>query len=108
MHTTYLRRWGAPLLVPVLIAAPLFISWLRRRLSGRIRYPPGQALFLYVQLHDQCSEEEAYQRLAAFVKRHVPLKDWPSVHYMLANDRQKLLEIAQRILMRTPDEIDDI
>ena len=108
MHTTYLRRWGTAVVVLVVIAAPLFISWLRRRLSRRIRHPSGQALIRYIQLHDQCSEEAAYQRLAVYVKRHVPPGEWSSVDYMLAYDRQRLLELAQRILIRNPDEIDVI
>ena len=32
----------------------------------------GQALVRYVMLNRHCSEEVAYQRLAAFVNKHVP------------------------------------
>lgn len=108
MLTTFLRRRGTAVLVFAVIAVPLFISWLKRRLSRRIRYTSGQAFIRYVQLHDQYSEEEAYQHLAAFVKRHVTFDEWSSVDQMLAYDRRKLLEWAQRILLHTPDEIDEI
>lgn len=108
MHTSYQRRWGPPIFALVITIAPLFISWLRGRLSRRIRRPSSQALLRYVQLHNQCSEEEGYQRIAVFVKRHIPLDEWPSVDYMLAYDKRRLLEFSQRLLMHTPDEIDEI
>ena len=106
MLTTYLRRSGATVLA--VIAVPLVISWLKRRQSRRTRYRSGQALVRYVQLHNQCSEEAAYQRLAAYVKRHVPLHEYPFIEYMLTYDRKRLLEFARRVLMRNPDEIDEI
>jgi len=108
MHITSLRRWSTGVSVLIVFAISLFIFWLKRRFTQPISYPAGQAIIRYIQLHDQCSEEEAYQRLATFVKRHVPLDDWPFVDYRLAHDRQRLLDLAQRMLMHNPDEIDEI
>jgi len=111
--TTYLQRRDIIVLVLVIIAATLVIYWLRMR--GRLarepiqeKYPSKQALLRYVQLHYQCSEEVAYQRLAAFIKRHVPLDEQASIEYLVSYDRQRLLELAQFFLMKNPDEIDDI
>lgn len=114
MLTTYLWRRSATVLVLVIIVATLVISWVRqiqRRHvleSTRERSRSRQALVRYVQLRYQCSEEIAYQRLAAFVKRHVPLDEQPSIEHMAAQDRQNLLELAQSILAYHPDEIDEI
>ena len=108
MHTTYLRRWSIAVLVPIVIAAPLFISLLKRWQGRRIRYLSSQALIRYIQMHNQCSEEAAYQRLAAFVKRHTPLDDQSSADYLLAHNKRRLVELAQRILLNNPDEIDEI
>ena len=47
----------------------------------------GQALVRYVMLHSQCSEEVAYQRIATFVKKHVPFGEHSSIDRMLAHDR---------------------
>lgn len=108
MDTTSLRRWSTGVSILIVVATPLFIYWLKRRFTKPISYPAGQAIIRYIQLHNQCSEEEAYQRLAAFVKRHIPLDDWPFVDYRLAHDRRSLLDLAQQILMNHPDEIDEI
>jgi hypothetical protein len=108
MDTRSLRRWSTGVSVLIVVAIALFIYWLKRRFTNPIRYPAGQAIIRYIQLHDQCSEEEAYQRLAAFIKRHIPLDDWSFVDYRLAHDRQSLLALAQQILMHNPDEIDEI
>jgi hypothetical protein len=68
----------------------------------------GQALVRYVMLNRQCSEEVAYQRIATFVKKHVPLDDHSSIERMLAYDNQSLLDWAHSILVYDPDEIDKI
>jgi hypothetical protein len=68
----------------------------------------GQALLRYVMLNRQCSEEAAYQRIAIFVKQHIPLDDYNSIDLMLASDRQSLLDTARSILVYDPDEIDKI
>jgi hypothetical protein len=82
----------------------------RRRTLERLleRYYSGLALVRYVMLNRQCSEEVAYQRLASFVKKHVPLEDQSSIESMLAHDRQSLLEYARNILVHDPDKIDEI
>jgi hypothetical protein len=104
MLTTYLRRRSATVLALAVIAATLVISWVwreqRRHALERLRekYESMQALLRYVQLHRQCSEETAYQRLAAFVKRHAPLDEQPSIEYMVTHYRQGLFELAQSIL----------
>ncbi len=68
----------------------------------------GQALVRYVMVNHRCSEEVAYQRLATFVKKHVPLDDHNYIDRMLAHDRQSLLDSARNILVHDPDEIDKI
>jgi hypothetical protein len=66
------------------------------------------ALVRFVQLHRQCSEEAAYQRIATFVKDFVPLDDWSFIDSMFAHERQRLLALAQEILVADPDAIDEI
>jgi hypothetical protein len=111
---SYQRRRSATVLVIVTVIAAVVIYWVRRLQSRRVlehiaeRYRSRQALLRYVQLHYQCSEEAAYQRLAAFVKRYIPLDDQPSIDYMVAHHRQGLLELAQSILVHNSDEIDEI
>ena len=68
----------------------------------------GQALVRYVQLHRQCSEEAAYERLAAFVKKYVPLDDQSFIEDVLAQEKQILLALAQELLIPDPDAIDEI
>lgn len=65
----------------------------------------GRALVRYIQLHRQCSEAVAYQRLATFVKQHVPGDDSGSIGCMAVHERQSLLKMAQRLLVRDPDAI---
>ncbi len=48
----------------------------------------------------------AYQRLATFVKQHVAGDDSSSIGCMAVHERQSLLEIVQRLLVRDPDAID--
>src|SRR6266851_3120556 len=57
----------------------------------RASYASGLALVRYVQLHRQCSEGASYQRLATFVKTHVPGDGARSMECMRAQDRQRLL-----------------
>ena len=114
MLNAQLRRRSVSGFVLVIIASIFVIAWVKRMLSRHARervqerYQSRQALVRYVQLRYQCSEEVAYQRVAAFVKRHVPGDEQASVAYMAAYDRQRLLELAQRILRHNPDEIDEI
>jgi len=68
----------------------------------------GLALVRYVQLNRRCSEEVAYQRLAAFVKKHIPLDDYPDLERVVAYDRSYLLERAQSLLRHDPDELENI
>jgi hypothetical protein len=70
------------------------------------RYASGLALIRYVQLSRQCSEVVAFQRLATFVKNHVPVDDSSFIERMVAHDRQRLLERAQSFLVEDPDAID--
>jgi hypothetical protein len=74
----------------------------------RERYASGLALVRYVQLNRQCSEVASYQRLATFVKKHVPVDGSSSIECILARDRQRLLERAQGLLVQDPDAIDKI
>ncbi len=74
----------------------------------RERYASGLALVRYVQLNRQCSEVASYQRLATFVKKHVPVDGSSSIECILAHDRQRLLERAQGLLVQDPDAIDKI
>ena len=69
---------------------------------------PGQALVRYVQLNRQCSEEEAYHRLATFVKKKVPFDEHSYIDRMLAHNRQSIVERAQSLVVDDPNEIDKI
>lgn len=66
------------------------------------------ALVRYVMLNRCCSEEVAYQRLAIFIKSHIPLDDHSYVDEMLAENRQRLLDITHRILVYDEHEIEKI
>jgi hypothetical protein len=68
----------------------------------------GLALVRYVMLKHQCPEEAAFQRIASFVKSHVPFEEHSSIDNLLAHDRQGLLDRALIILASDPDEIDEI
>ena len=68
----------------------------------------GLALVRYVMLNRQCSEEKAYRLIATFVKAHVPAADRNSIDWLLAYDREGLLEKAGTILVNHPNEIDKI
>jgi Tfp pilus assembly protein PilV len=74
----------------------------------RERDASGLALVRYIQLNRQCSEEEAYQRLATFVKQHVLFDDSSPIERMVAHDRQSLLVLAQGLLVHDPAAIDKI
>ena len=97
--------------IVVALAAPK-VRYLRRRkaLQQQLeRYQQsGRALVRYVMLNRGCTEEVAYQRLATFVKEHVPLDDQSSIERILAQDRLSLLETVQNILIHDPDAIDKI
>ena len=83
----------------------------RRNAPGQIAEDyerPRRALVLYVMLNRRCSEEAAHQRIATLVKKRVPLDDHGLIDWMLAQDRQGLVNRARDLLMRDPDEIDDI
>ena len=83
----------------------------RRKAPGQIAEDyewSRRALVLYVMLNRQCSEDAAYQRIATLVKKRVPLDDHGLIDWMLAQDRQGLVNRARDLLMRDPDEIDDI
>jgi hypothetical protein len=67
-----------------------------------------RALLLFVMLNHQCSEEAAYQRIATFVKKYVPLEEQSSIERMLAQDRPGLLDRTRDILAQNPHEIDKI
>ncbi len=99
----------------IVIGVALVVRAVRRARSRKVLeqlletdQQSGQALVRYVQLNRQCSEEEAYQRLATFVKRHRPFDDHDYIDKMVASDRQGLLERARSLLIDDPDEIDKV
>lgn len=68
----------------------------------------GLALVRYIQLKHGCSEEVAYQRLAAFVKKRIPLADHHNLKRGVAGDRPYRLKQAQSLLRHDPDELEKI
>lgn len=114
MNSAYRAGKSLRVLVLAALVAILVIYWERQLQREqaleyvRGRMQAGQALVRYVQLRRHCSEEVAYQRIAAFVKKHTPLAEHPMIDRFLDSDRQRLLELAQDILRRYPDEIDEI
>ena len=115
MFTAYLLVGGGAFFVFVVIVVALRVPKIRytqkRKALAQLleRYhQSGQALVRYVMVNHRCSEEVAYQRLATFVKKHVPLDDHNYIDRMLAHDRQSLLDSARNILVHDPDEIDKI
>jgi hypothetical protein len=104
----------AALLVIVIVVAIVVpkVRYIQRRKALEqileTYHQPGLALVRYVMLNRQCSEEAAYQRLAIFVKKYVPLDDQGYIDRMLAQDRQSLLDSARNILVHVPDEIGKI
>jgi hypothetical protein len=115
MVNVYLFGGSIAVLILAVVVVAIVISKVRsvqrRKALEQIleRYHlSGQALVRYVMLNHQCSEDVAYQRLATFFKKHVPLDDHSSVDKMLAYDRQSLLDSARSILVHDPDEIDKI
>lgn len=114
MHTAYLLRRSVAVRVLVVMVVALVIAWVRsvqRRYTlerVQARYQSGLALVRYIQLRRRYSEEVAYQRIAAFVKKHVLLNDQSYIESLLAHDRQSLLELAQSLLVHFPDEVDEI
>lgn len=115
MVTAYLLVGGGGLFVCVVIVVALRIPKVRytqqRKALAQLieRYHQcGQALVRYVMINRQCSEERAYQHLARFVKKHVPLDEHSSIDRMLALDSQSLIDRTQSILVHAPDELDKI
>ena len=104
----------AALLVVVMVVAlvvPKVRYVLQRKALEQILeryYQSGLAFVRYVMLNRQGSEEAAYQRLALFVKNHVPFDDQGYVESMLAQDRQSLVDRAREIVVHDPDELDEI
>lgn len=83
----------------------------RRKAPGQIAEDyerSRRALVLYVMLNRRCSEDAAHQRIATLVKKRVPQDDHGLIDWMLAQDRQGLVDRARDLLMRDPDEIDNI
>jgi Tfp pilus assembly protein PilV len=115
--TAYLRGESTTILI-LLVLLVLVVALLGLRVKSghrrkalehrRERHASGRALVRYVQLNRQCSEVAAYQRLATFVKQHVPSDDSSSIARMVAHDRQNLLKITQSFLVHDPDAIDKI
>ena len=112
MGTAYLCGKSIAVHVFMVIVAALVVCgvedvhWRKVLEQRRERDTCGRALVRYVQMHRQCSEAVAYQRLATFVKQHVPVEDSSSIGCMAVHERQSLLEVVQRLLVRDPDAID--
>lgn len=113
--TIYLLGWGIAALVVTGSVITLVMVRLksvqRRKALEQIieRYRLSElALVRYVMLKHQCPEEAAFQRIASFVKSHVPCEEHSSIDHLLAHDRQGLLDWALSILASGPDEIDKI
>jgi len=113
--TAYLLVGGVALFGLVVIVVALLVAKVRytqqRKALAQLleRYhQSGQALVRYVMINRQCSEEVAYQHLARFVKKHVPLDEQSSIERMLALERPSLIDRTQSILVHDPDEIDKI
>jgi hypothetical protein len=95
----------------IAIVAPKARNKRRRKALQQILeqyHQSGIALIRYIMLNRRCSEEVAYQRLAAFVKKHTSFDDFSDIDRMLADDRQSLIDKAQQILVSDPDAIDKI
>ena len=114
MINVYLLVVIAVLILAVIIAAivvPKVRSVQRRKALEQIleRYRQSrQALVRYVMLNRQCSEDVSYERIARFVKNHIPFDDHGFIDRMLVYDRQSLLDSARSILARDPNGIDKI
>ena len=111
MINVYLLGGSIAALILVVIVVLKVRSVQRRKALKQILesyHESEQALVRYIMLNRQCSEEVAYQRLATFVKKHVPLDDHNYIDRMLAHDRQSLLDNARNILVHDPDEIDKV
>jgi hypothetical protein len=113
MRMIWLNTLQKVLILSVIVFASVAVrveSKRRRKALEHIqeRYASGLALVRYVQLNRQCSEVASYQRLATFVKKHVPVDGSSSIECMLTHDRQLLVERAQDLLVQDPDAIDKI
>ncbi len=114
MPTAYLLGNSLAVLVLFVIVVALAVyrvKSLQQRKAleqRRERGLAGRALVRYVQLNRQCSEAIAYQRLAFFVKQHLSSDDASSIERMAAHNRQRLLQLAQGLLVLDPNAIDKI
>src|SRR5712691_2635425 len=103
MLTDYLLEGSIAVLVLGVVVIAIVVRRVRRVKRRKALeqlleiHQAGRALLLYVMLHRQCSEEVAYQRIATFVKKHVPMDEHSLIERMLARDRQGLLESARMI-----------
>ncbi len=115
MFSAYVLGGSIAALLLLVIVGAIVVSRIRyaqqRKALERLleRYHQSDvALVRYVMLNRRCSEEVAYQLLATFVNKHVPLDDQINVDRMLAQDRQRVQYFAHRLLARDPYEIDKI
>jgi hypothetical protein len=112
--TAYLLGNNLAVLVLFVIGAALAVCRVksvqqRKTLEPRReRGAAGCALIRYVQLNRQCSEAIAYQRLASFVNQHFSSDDARSIERMAAHNRQRLVQLAQGLLVLDPNAIDKI
>lgn len=107
----YLLGGSIAALILIVIVVLKVMSVQRRKTLEQILesyQQSGQALVRYVMVNRRCSEEVAYQRIATFVKKHVPLDDHNYIDEMLVRDRQGLIDKARNILVHDSDEIDKI
>jgi|GEM_PF-1810198 hypothetical protein len=107
------RRTIIVLVLGVVVGAFVFfwVGMVRGKLSLerlREKYQSRQALICYVQLKYQCTEEAAYRYITNFLKKQVPLEEFPYVEYMAVHARQSLLARAQEIFQEDPDKIDEV
>jgi hypothetical protein len=112
--TAYLLRNSLAVLVLFVIGVALAVCQVKSVQQRNVpeqrreRGVAGCALVRYVQLNRQCSEVIAYQRLASFVKQHLYSDDASSIERMAAHNRQRLLQLAQGLLVLDPNAIDTI
>jgi hypothetical protein len=101
---------GSPALAQCILPIPRIRYRRQRRTLEQLLegYQADLALVRYVMLNRRCSEEAAYQRIAIFIKQHVPLDDQSYVDKMLARDRQSLLEKTRGILLDDSNGIEKI
>lgn len=114
MPTAYLLGNNLAVLVLFVIGVALAICRVKRvqqRKALEQRRERGEAelaLVRYVQLNRQCSEAIAYQRLASFVKQHLSSDDASSIEWIATHNKQRILQLAQCLLVLDPNAIDKI